>query len=252
MFGLRRFAVIESQLALRSRAVSMKNFHSASALRFPIPASTDSANKMSSTNTAGQGPNEPGNPKHIKSGSTTNSPTYKSVKDMQNDLNKTPKKSPSTTNTTSAAAAASSSSMKNSGSNDGMMAQASEAMKSGASTVKETLSSAMSAMKDATSTMTDKMSESKENMANKANSFGERMEKKLETMGDNMMKSGEEIERRNQDPKDPYPEPNKWSKERPHEPNPENLNDVLPGTGIKDQQKNTPITDSTGRGQFPG
>ena len=64
------------------------------------------------------------------------------------------------------------------------------------------------------------------------------------------MKSGEAIERRNREPEHP-PEPLPLD-DVAHMPNPKNLNDVMPGTGPKDQKKNEGITDSRERGQFPG
>ena len=69
--------------------------------------------------------------------------------------------------------------------------------------------------------------------------------------GEDLLKSGDEIDRRNREPGEPLPEPLPLD-EVDHLPNPKNLDDVLPGTGFKDQQRNTPITDRKGSGQFPG
>ena len=130
------------------------------------------------------------------------------------------------------------------------------------SSVKQAASSAMEGLKGATAGVTaaasEKASEAKDRMAatqesasSRLSQFGERMEAKFEKFGEDLLKSGDEIDRRNREPGEPRPEPLPLD-EIDHMPNPKNKDDVLPGTGYKDQQRNTPITDRKGSGQFPG
>jgi hypothetical protein len=140
--------------------------------------------------------------------------------------------------------------------------EASASVKAGISSavdsVKAAAGSVMDSIKSATSTAGEKLgqlkeaaAEKKDNTTERLQRFGSRMEEKFEKMGENMMRSGEEIDRRNREPGQPLPEPLPLD-EVDHLPNPKDKNDVLPGTGIKDQKKNEPIVDRKGGGQFPG
>lgn len=124
------------------------------------------------------------------------------------------------------------------------------------SSVKEGAARIVESLKAAPS----KMGEMKDKTAERLSKFGDRMEEKFEKFGENLIKSGEEIERRDREAKEPTPaaeaatgQPIPGYDEVDHLPNPENLNDTLPGTGAKDREKHTPITQSQkDRGQFPG
>ena len=140
--------------------------------------------------------------------------------------------------------------------------EASASVKAGLSSavdsVKAAAGSVLDSIKSATSTAGEKLgqlkeaaAERKDNTAERLQRFGSRMEEKFEKMGENMMRSGEEIERRNREPDQPLPEPLPLD-DVDHLPNPKDKNDVLPGTGLKDQKKNEPIVDRKGGGQFPG